>query len=238
MTFPDTHQPQAEPAPDAPAFNLATAKQRLAIDNDSQDANVQYALDMALAVAERYCDRRFAFKAETVRYVDNRWPNLLVRRWPIEEVTACTVVYPAGAGTQTKDIDPEDLAIDHERGKVSLQPVWGARTWGAYGWRANIELTYSGGYKTMPPDLQQALWMIFDEVWAATPGMGAEAGASGAIEVKQFAIDGMSLTFGTGSEETAGGQAGGAVGPWGPFLPLAATSLLQWYRAETVMGAA
>lgn len=208
-------------------FDVATARIRLDVEGDSQDASIAAALNVSLAVAENYCDRRFAFVREVARFPLNAWPVLMVRRYPIARVYGLTMP------PNDTPVDVSGLEIHHEFGQVFLQGCGCAFAGGA---RGSMALDYEGGFKVLPADLEQALWFIFDQVWAANPGMGGDsAAATGGV--RQFAIDGMSLTFDTSASEQAASQADGSVGAWG-LIPLQAATLLQFYRAETVLGAA
>jgi hypothetical protein len=229
-------------------WDITTAKLRLGIEDDTQDAALQSAMDVALAVAEGYCDRRFLKQADTQEFPLPTGPTLLVRRYPLVSLETIAPLDPQ----DEPPVEPVDVSatwrIDKRRGIVFMvgMPPWGASYTtpvapGAFyaGARAGFVLNYTGGYDPLPADLEQALWMVFDAVWFSTPGWGAEAGSqsgAGGGAVKSFSIDGSTISFDNASGNEAASQSGGSVGAWGPYLPLGATSLLQQYRAETVVG--
>lgn len=213
------------------SWDLTTAKARLGITDDAQDAQITTALAVSLGLAEKYCDRRFPQKAETARFFADSWPTLLVRRYPILSVQE--VRTPDG-----NVVDPANYGVEYELGMVRLGG-YGRASWPAgTSWaRGAVEVDFTGGFDPLPEDLEAALWLVFDNVWATTPGMGLPAGSTtNAGVVRSFSIDGMSLGYETSN---TGGTGGGGAAPdeWG-LIPATATALLRWYRAETVTGGA
>lgn len=209
------------------AFNLATAKARLGLpaDDTSQDVQLTTALNVSLAMAENYCDRRFAFVREVARFPLNNWPQLLVRRYPIARVYALRLP-PDG-----HEADVSELQLHHEHGIVYMRGCgWG----GAYRTSDAVELDYEGGFKVLPADLEFALWLVFDQVWSSTPGMGLPAGSTTADgAVRSFSIDGMSIGYDTAAAQ--GNAGGGGASAWGA-IPAWAIAVLDLYRAESVVG--
>ncbi|SCK49057.1 Phage QLRG family, putative DNA packaging [Variovorax sp. HW608] len=231
------------------SWDLDTARKRLGIEGGEQDEVIESAMNFALAVAESYCDRRFLKQEDRQEFTLPCGPNLLVRRYPLVSLETIEPIDPQ----PDPPPEPYDVSaawrMDKKRGIVFVvgAPPWVAGGVDAaapspfYGREsAGFVLNYTGGYDPLPADLEQALWLVFDAVWFATPGWGADAGSQAGAgaggAVKSFNIDGMALAFDTGSGDKAASQAGGDVGSFGPFLPLSATSLLHPYRAETVIG--
>jgi hypothetical protein len=212
------------------AFDVKTAKERLAITDDTRDALIKTCLNTALAMAENYCARAFLFRRETARYVRNDYGTLLVRRYPIETVFAVRLP------PDSREIDVATIDVKHESGMVYLGCGSG---WGL-AQRGTVELDYSGGYRELPADLEDALWRVFDQVWATTPGGGLPAGSTTAEAgaVRSFSIDGMSIGYDT-SAQTGSGDTAGAASPnaWGA-IPAWAIATLDFYRAESVIGGA
>ena len=203
------------------AYDVATARARLGLTDGAQDAAITTALNGALALAERYCDRAFYFKAETARFFRPTAPRLVLRRYPVERVLS---VYWSGVD----EFLPYEL--QHEAGIVVLGCGWPCGPWPG---TPTLEVAYEGGYRALPADLELALWMTFDAVWLATPGAGAATGASAAPgAVRSFAIDGMSIAYAEAGKGNASGHDGGA---WG-LMPASAIAALDPYRAETVAG--
>jgi hypothetical protein len=231
-------------------WDLATAKARLGLTDTTQDPAVQSALDVALAIVETYCDRRFLKQDDTEEFMLPCGPSLLVRRYPLVALGTLAPLDPVADPVPDPLPVPTTWRMDKRRGIIFMV---GAPPWVAFapagstppanafygGARAGFVLSYTGGYDTLPADLEAGMFVVFDAVWYGTPGWGAAAGSqsdAGADAVKSFAIDGMTLGFDTGGTDKAASRASGDVGSWGPMLPLGATTLLQGYRAETVMG--
>jgi hypothetical protein len=205
------------------AWDTATARARvgLAADDASKDVPLAAAMATALALAERYTDRRFLFRENDVAHVvELNSRHLHLYRWPLVQVKTVEQVKPDGSVTlQT------GWTAQLETGVVTLQGWWMHAA-------GEVRVTFDGGYQPdeLPADLEAALWLIFDEVWATTPGMGLPAGAGGpAHPVRSFAIDGMSIGYDTSARD--GGAAHGAVPAW-------AISTLDFYRAESAVGGA
>lgn len=206
------------------AWDIDTARVRigLADDDASKDAALTAAMATALALAERYCDRRFLFKENDVAHVfglSSR--HLHLYRWPLVEVKTVEYVKPDSSVTlQT------GWTAQLETGVVTLQGWWMHAP-------GEVRVTFDGGYEpdALPADLESALWLIFDELWATTPGMGLPAGSGGTTHpVRSFAIDGMSIGYDTSARDS-GGAAKGAIPAW-------AISTLEFYRAESAVGGA
>jgi len=167
-------------------------------------------LDTALALAETYCNRHFMYKAvelETFSYPFAQ--GLQLTRYPLESVASVTPVGQTAIGTDT------------------YQAVLKTGQIKSLGWLSakQIDVVYAGGYKVLPADLELALWMIFDEVWASMPGGGAGTSAAG-NGIESITIpDVGTIRFG---KDGAAGAAGGG----GGVLPLSSTTILNLYRLE------
>jgi Phage gp6-like head-tail connector protein len=214
-------------------WDLEAAKARLGITDNSQDAAIESAMGVALALAEKYCDRQFLLELGTVQFPPTAWPVLLVRRYPIKDVVE--VLAPNGSV-----LDPTRYGVDYEHGMIRLG--WGITSAGvppgSSWWSGSVAVTFEGGYDPLPADLEAALWMVFDNVWSTTPGMGLPAGSatsSSGGAVRSFSIDGMSIGY--DNSATSGGGGSAAPDDWG-LIPALATAILNFYRAETVVGGA
>jgi len=207
-------------------YDLLTAKLRLGLlpGDVSKDVAIRSALNVALALAERYCDRAFIYASETARFPRNDWPRLLVRRYPIKQVLA--VRGPTGTAMEAPAYE-----VSRDAGIIYLGSGWAG--WSAWGGGV-IEVDYEGGYQVLPADLEEALWQTFQAVWDATPGMGLPPGSgSSAGAVRSFSIDGMSIGYDNNSGSSSSGSDGGhgAIPGW-------AIATLDFYRAETAVGGA
>ena len=180
-------------------FDLSTAKTRLSITGTTQDAELQVALDTALAFAEQYCDRYFMYQAnETEKFVHARSNTLSLKRYPIEMINS-------GAGEHHYSQDSgvvylHDNSFQHE-----------------------TTVDYNGGYKTLPLDLEFALWAVFDTVWGQMNNVGGTPSTGGAV--KAISSAGQRVEF-----DTSGGSVAGVDAATG--IPSMALSVLNNYVRE------
>jgi len=200
-------------------LTLTEAKVRLGIlpANTAQDATITAVAGAALAIAEAYCRRKFALKAEVETFHHFRGRTLPLARYPIRSVT--TVVSSTGASLQHEDA--RGLGHIEFAGMVYAE---------------RLTVNYTGGFDPAAPpaDLWLALWTIFDYLWAQTPGGGVAAGGGGggvsAGGMKSFSIPGViSINY---DESTKGNTSGGAHISSGATMPPLAMSILDLYRRE------
>ena len=183
------------------SFDLATAKTRLNITGTTQDAEIQAALNASLAIAEAYCKRRFSFAAEVAHYYHVEAGYLFVDRYPINSVTS--VVRDNGQSNIKYKVNKSSGFLDLH-GRYSDE---------------ELQVTYSGGYATLPDDLVIALWGIFDDVWAST--QGSSGPAAGAIE--SVSLTGVgTVRMSTGASTASSGSSGA--------IPAMATAILSNYK--------
>ena len=197
-------------------FLIADAKARkgiLPVDT-TKDLILQVSLDTALALAETYCNRHFMYKAvelETFSYPFAR--GLQLSRYPLESVASVTPVGQTAIGTD------------------AYQAVLKTGQIKSLGWLSakQIDVVYAGGYKVLPADLELALWMMFDEVWAGMPGGGlAVGGVSSADVIKRISLpDVGSIDLDTSSAKNSSGS-----GAAGGLIPFGAAAILNLYRLE------
>jgi hypothetical protein len=148
------------------AFVLADARTRLGIaaNDASKDAAITAALNMALAAAETYCDRKFFYGSGVGEFIDFTGSRLAVARYPIDRVT----VY-AGDNPATPLVgNVVDYDVHNSAGIVVLRGAVQGQ---------HLFVSYSGGYKVLPLDLEAALWMLFDGAYGVVGGGGAIVGA-------------------------------------------------------------
>lgn len=87
-----------------------------------------------------------------------------------------------------------------------------------YGFFEEISFDYTGGFKTLPADLEVALWMVFNTYWGQFGGHVAVG--SGAI--KSISSDGSRVEF-----DVSGGSSGVDMDTG---MPSFAISVLDLYR--------
>lgn len=187
-------------------FDQATAAARLNITDPSMVAMAGTTIDTALAIAETLCDRKFILADDEETFVHPFAHALLLRRYPIDEVTSISGL----AHSESYHADkPGGLIIIDGRATDHV-----------------VTVTYKGGYAVLPADLELALWLIFDTIWPSVSGQGGAAAGGGAI--KAIRSNGASVEYDTSSSAGGGLTSAGAGG-----LPGGALSILEKYRRHT-----
>ena len=184
-------------------FDLATAKTHLGITGTAQDAQLQVALNTSISLAERYCDRKFVYAAETVKFYHFLGDTMFLPRYPIEQV-----VSSSGLPTESK--------VHHRLGTIELHREQ---------FIEEASISYAGGYKVLPDDLELALWGIFNGVWPSING--GSSVAAGAIDSISIPDVGTVRFSNSGSSASSSASAGHAH-VLGPYY-----SILETYRRVT-----
>lgn len=160
---------------------------RIGLDSadSSRDVELQAAYDIALAMIENYCDRKFELKPDTEYFTHRAAYSFSLRRYPIIQITAVT-----------DSINPNikmSYHVDEDTGTLFFD--------GRY-LTHKTQVDYEGGYDdtTLPADLEWALLHIFDVVWA---DMDSTTGSGSTGAIKQAKIGDLSLSFDTGSGSTS-----------------------------------
>ena len=198
------------------AFLLNDAKTRKGIlpADTTKDAILQVALDTALALAQVYCNRWFMYASEVATFHYPYSQSLQLNRYPLEQVVSITPVGQVAIGTD------------------QYQVILGAGQIKSLGWLSakQIDVTYAGGYKVLPADLELALWMMFDEIWSGMPGGGGGGSAvpSGQVIQSITIPDVGTVRYADGGSSSSSGSGGG-----GGLIPINATAILNLYRLET-----
>ena len=169
---------------------LATVRARVGLaDTDtSRDAELEAALHMSLELMENYCNRKFAYEASaSERFTHVSGGTVSLERYPIERID--NIVIADGSKSAIGFHLEADTGLIHFDGHVHEH---------------QMDVTYAGGYHTLPFDLALALLMVFDGVWNGMSGGGSVA--AGAVE--SATITGVgTVRFNTGaaSDAAAGG---------------------------------
>lgn len=182
-------------------FDLETAKKRLGITGNEQDTQLQAALDSSLMVAQRYCDRLFTYGADVIFFYYHEGDTLFLPRYPVEAII------------KMRGVPQPYLKVHARTGVIQFANFFTSE---------EIEIAYSGGYKVLPPDLEMALWGVFDSVW---PSM------SGGTTVAAGVIDSVTIPdVGTIRYNNSGGSSSSAnnANVLGPY-----SGILDYYRRTT-----
>jgi hypothetical protein len=181
-------------------FDLETAKKRLGITGSDQDIQVQMALDASLMIAQRYCDRLFTYGADVVYFYYHGGDTLFLPRFPVEAIISARGI-------------PQYLKIHSRMGMIQFA---------GYFTSEEIEIRYTGGYQVLPPDLEMALWGVFDSVWPSISGTSdPTAGAIDSITIPDVGTIRMNNSSGSASSANNANVLG-------PF-----SSILDNYRRVT-----
>ena len=157
------------------------------------------------------------YKRDTAAVYDSQTRKLLLDRYPVVSVNSIT---PKGSGSAL--LDSSSYHIHDWAGMVIFlgTPFFD-----------ELDIDYTGGYQTLPADLELALWIIFDAMWplySANSGGGGGAGAGGVPgAISSISVpDVGTLRFDTGSSGSGTGGGAGAVG----LIASSAINLLEPYR--------
>ena len=167
-------------------FDLATAKTRLSITGTAQDVQLQAALDAALAIAEGYCDRYFMHA-----------PAQVEKRTHVAGSSVSLMRYPLDAEpTLSGDSPTYKFHADWDNGVIHFDGNYVDH---------KLTVTYSGGYVTLPADLEYALWGIFDGVWSNMNNAGAVS-AGGVDKISLVGVGSISYDTGSGASSGSAGN--------------------------------
>jgi hypothetical protein len=166
-------------------YTLAEAKIRLGIDpaDTSQDADIEIAMNTALAMVEQYLNRQFLYAQEELEVIHSHGGSIQVSRYPIDTVSRMSPMIRHQVHNEV------GLIVFH-------RPTITDR----------VELEYTGGYKVLPADLEYGLWLAFDAIWA---DMSAPAGSGGGSAGAAGDVESVSLT-GVGTVRFSSGASSGS----------------------------
>lgn len=135
--------------------------------SDGLASTITALIPMVQAMAERYCGRVFDQASLDERYDGNGYETIVLRSSPVS-VTSVSIVDNAGNSTT---VDSDAYYVDTTRGILYARGVVSDGAFVEYGdrpaidmapasrWpvgRRNVRVQYSGGYSTIPSDLQMA----------------------------------------------------------------------------------
>ena len=168
------------------AFDLATARIRTGTTTDPVDAQMEAILGTAMAIAEKYCSRIFRYVSTIENFKDLASRTVQLSAQPevsINSVTNGTIVAP----------------ID----SYNVDDVTGVLFGSFFTGKDGISVDYSGGYVTLPLDLELALWGIFDNVYGQMIKTTVTAAAGGISSVTLADVG--TVKYDTGAGASTGG---------------------------------
>lgn len=188
-------------------FTIENLRQRIGLQptDNSRDADLILAQEMAMSLAERYCDRGFEYKLETELFTHVSGGTISLYRYPVDQIITLDVI---NGGARAYHLEPKTGLI-HFDGDVHEH---------------EITVEYMGGFNPMPPDLMLALLQIFDAVWPLYSGSGGGGPMAGNIE--SVTLTGVgTIRYGAGIDSSD--DSGSA----SPYIG-AAASILSLYKRE------
>jgi hypothetical protein len=164
------------------AFDLETARVRVGLSSSdtSQDEMLKVAMNAALGEAQRYCNRTFFFAHETVEFIHFNTITAQLSRYPLQRIFSIK--------SEGVPIDSSQYHVHHNDGRIVFDRYHVAHS---------LTVEYEGGYKQLPGELEVALWMLFDTMWAS---LDSSAAKSDVGAIKTISVpDVGSITYATSS---------------------------------------
>ena len=201
------------------AWDLATGITRLGATAGTDDLEVEKFMNLAMALAEKYCDRGIIFRQETARFYHVNARTLFLPRYPVENISRMNIHNKAHLHRALGQLIFHSQPIVHDE----------------------IEIEYDGGYRydSIPPDLELALWDIVSILWttygSAAAGGGAAVGPTVALgAVKKRTIVGVgSVEYETGGGSSSSGSDTNLSADLSALMPGATQAILELYRRQS-----
>lgn len=177
------------------AFDLETAKRRIGIDptDMTQDGVIEATLSATQSIAESYCNRKFDYAEQTDVFYFQNSDKMNLSRYPVETIIS---------------INPDRFFHGQFGSGYKIHNLIGEILFYGTMVDSEITVTYTGGYKVLPADLELALWSIFDTVWPTASSTSGGGGVS-AGDISSITIpDVGTVRFSSGSTGNAGASYG------------------------------
>jgi hypothetical protein len=178
-------------------YNIETARIRIGLESTdtSKDVELTASMEASLNFAEKYCDRLFMFQidtAELIHFIDN---DIQLHRYPL-------------VGVSSMMADGNLINVDYH-----LQKNTGRLILDSQIYAHELIVNYSGGYSTLPSDLEMALWRLFDSIWSVASSTTSSAPVGGGA-IKAISSSGARVEFDTSSASSGMGGSGGLSDPF------------------------
>jgi hypothetical protein len=172
------------------AYDIETARVRIGLDSTdtSKDAELTAAMGASLNFAEKYCDRFFMLKDEIAEEIHFTDKDVQLHRFPLVSITSINA-------------DGKPIAAEYHMEKTTGRVVFDSSICAH-----TLLVSYSGGYATLPSDLELALWKLFDAAWGLVSATASTAAVGGGA-IKAISSSGARVEFDTssGSANLGGG---------------------------------
>lgn len=168
-------------------FNLATAYTRTGLPQSPEnDAMLTGVMSVSLAAAEQFLNRLIPFGLEQVEVIFQHGKSIQLSRFPVERV----------------------ISTSSGMGCYYLHNMTGMILFENHVQQGQIFITYEGGYRVFPADMELALWLGFDDFLAMAQGSGAASGDVESVTVTgvgtvRFATSGSSSRSGTNDDSVS-----------------------------------
>jgi hypothetical protein len=160
-------------------------------------------MNAALGEAQRYCNRTFFYTQEEAEFIHFAADVAQISRYPLRQVLS---VYADG-----NLIDDKQYHTHNQEGKIIFDNRIVAHT---------LRVKYEGGYAQLPSELEIALWLIFDSMWAV---LDVSSTMTSVGNIKTISVpDVGSITY-ADTSKTGSTNDGGAI-------PGVARSILDLFR--------
>jgi hypothetical protein len=183
------------------SFDKASAVERLALTDEKQIRIAGGLIAAALAIAERFCDRKFDYVEDEVEDVIEVMSCLSLQHYPINKKMPVTI-----------DATVISTGIQSSAGLIRTKWLCPGTVY---------EVQYSGGYKVLPADLEIALWGIFDHLWSTTPGAALASGSTAGAPIMRLSLPDAGLVQYFDRRDTSG---------FSGLIPEGSAALLETYK--------
>lgn len=151
----------------------------LGISTPQYDSLLEMLINQSTDFIESKCDRRFKETTHTnAEYNGNGTKKLVLKQYPVISFTQLQENHNANNSDNWSTIDAEDYWVEDSSGIITMTSPFSIGT-------QNYRVTYSGGYATIPSDLQFACCLLAGEAFNQRRGAG----------IKQESLGDHSITF-------------------------------------------
>jgi hypothetical protein len=166
----------------AMVLDIEFYRERVGLQNtdNSKDADIEMAKQIAADLVDEYCDRWFAESLYTETFTHYSGETIQLKAYPVAAINSIK-------GASFK------YHLDAIKGLINVD-----------GWAHNhqIEIEYTGGYAVLPDAVQYATLMVFDAVWEGMQGQGSVSTGG----IKNIKAGDISITYdSSGSSDNTGG---------------------------------
>ena len=190
------------------------------------NAVAQGYIDGALGMAEAYCDRYFMRKAVGAVFHYPADTAYSLKRYPINKILSISL-RDSDSGKVTRSLKSGEYQIHRQAGLI-LTCGFGAGGCGSCGGGGNeVVIEYDGGYDTLPPALETALFMIVGDLLEQREQFDANAMDLAFDKLVRVSVpDVGTMSFNTDRNLTGGSYGGRAFG----LIPGAAQDILNLFK--------